>query len=120
MSKRLPHGVWITFLSLDPEITEQEIQEVIANHTGIEIPLENISINDNISPVRGAAAIVSFDRPHVLGILKWALQDDTIRGRRLKLIRADRKRRQMDTRPENGLVSPSQVPTFYPLRKKLL
>lgn len=76
--KTLPRGLFIFFRDLDMGTTDADIQKIIADRTGVILPLERILTKKvDFTHVR---AIVSFDSQSVARILTWALSDDRDRG----------------------------------------
>jgi hypothetical protein len=80
MMKELPKGQFIFFNDLLRETTDVEIQELIAARTGVEIPLDRITIK---TFDYYALAIVSFEKQHLCDILSWAFSEDQIGGQRI-------------------------------------
>lgn len=53
--------------------TREMIQRAVLDVTGVEIPLERISLSD-----RSNTAMLSLDTPTVVGLLHWSFQPPTI------------------------------------------
>ena len=71
--KSLPVGSWLSILSLSPETTEQDVQDLLAK-SGIDLPLENIVVvqtHQNFT-----RAVISIERRHVADLFLRATQLD--------------------------------------------
>ena len=81
MSFRHPH----------PQVTEEDVQQLILDRTGVEVSLDNIDITRHDGgDARGV--IVSLQNHHVRDLLAWALTDDRLCGRPIELAVPERKR----------------------------
>ena len=89
MVKQLPTGQFIVFHNLDPKTTEGDLQDLIRNRTGIEIPLERINVATYEFSSR---AFVSLDRSHVVAIMAWALSEDVCHGRAFQVVEPKARR----------------------------
>ena len=88
--KKLPGGSWLTFRHLHPDTTDADVQNLILERTGVEIPYECIEVTTYQGEAR--TAIVSLDRHAVCSLLQWALTDDRLRGRPITLAVPEKKR----------------------------
>jgi hypothetical protein len=64
--KKIPIGAWIFCPSIGPETTEESLQDFLAER-GVELPLENISIND-----KHTSAMISIDNDCAAILVNWA------------------------------------------------
>ena len=71
------------FYNIDPDTTDEEIQKVIADRTGVVIPLDNITMKAH-SPTK-SGALVAFEKQHISDILTWALSEDSVHGRKIQI-----------------------------------
>jgi hypothetical protein len=84
MKRTLPQGTFVRLTDLAPQTTDKDIQELIRARTGVEIPIERISVvsrwNDN-------AAFVSFGFDHFTDIIAWALAEDSLHGKPFSVVK---------------------------------
>lgn len=88
MKEELPKGTRVLFHDLSPHTTEQDLQDLIAQRTGIVIPLDRISIRPHST--RNSSAI-SLDWTHVVELLAWALGEDSLHGLPIRIIKPESK-----------------------------
>ncbi len=84
MRKQLPSGVWISFVLLAPETTDEDFQAMLAD-CHIDLELDRISIDQDRAG-RNAFAIVSLPKQEVVNLFARALmlpsgQDRKLHGR---------------------------------------
>jgi hypothetical protein len=84
LKRILPKGTWVRFHDLAPGSTDEEIQELIAHRTGVQIPIDRISTATRFDCVY---ATISLDWSDVSDIVAWALSDDTLRGRPINIVK---------------------------------
>lgn len=79
MAKQLPQGKWISFENLPFETTEEDLQNLIANRTGVVIGIECISV-EYFGKKKTSRALISMNGEHTAALLTWALSDDRLYG----------------------------------------
>jgi hypothetical protein len=75
--KKIPVGAWILALDLDEKVTEESLQ-LFLRDCGVDLPLENISVNQT---AKGTSALVSIDNDMGAGLVNWAINKATLEGR---------------------------------------
>lgn len=79
MNDKLPRGIWVQFRDVPIETSEQDIQNVIADRTGVIVELARISLQP--SPLRTCqTGMVSFSADQVQRVMAWALSEDSLHG----------------------------------------
>lgn len=76
-TKELPRGEFISFHNLPFETLPEDVQSMISRCTGVEIPVANIEVRQH-EHLGVAAAMVSFEKPHIVALLAWALQGEAV------------------------------------------
>ena len=103
--KQLPHGNWLTMVNLPEDVDEADIVAFFHKRTGIELPFENIQINDPLNETRNptvsaptASALISLDQQLVLKLVDWAFHLDNIGGRPVRWLSQRRTAFNRDSR----------------------
>jgi len=70
-------GTWVKFHNLPNQTSTADIRAVIQKRTGIDLPAENIALDND---PRSKGATVALEKHHVQELLAWALSEDAING----------------------------------------
>lgn len=79
--KQLPPGIWLTLRSLPKDTTSEEILDWL-KVCGIDLPQENVVINDN--HWKYSLAIISLDRPAVADLFRRATFMHEFKGQEME------------------------------------
>jgi len=85
----LPPGTWVRFIRVPKGVTVEEVRQMILDCTGVEIPRDRIDIRPYFQMQN---VLVSFGGEHLLKLLMWAFQDDTLGGQPVNILSCTRKR----------------------------
>ena len=88
MQKQLPPGRWFTIFGLPADATEESLQQLFLDRTGVLIETERIQVNPS-NQRQNAIAIVSIPNQQLCEILTWAFSEDRPGGCPLKFIVPD-------------------------------